>query len=80
MPKRCSVHDCQRKDIQADHIIPLAGDGLDCKDNLQPLCAHHNTSKSDGDPRLFAYQNGMSYPPLGIAAPTQFDDGVRRLF
>ena len=54
MPQRCTVPDCQRKEIQADHIVPLAKGGLDCKDNLQPLCKSCNSRKKDKDPVLFA--------------------------
>ena len=59
MPQRCSVPGCRRKDIHADHIIPLANGGLDCRDNLQPLCLHHNASKQAADPIAFRRQLGM---------------------
>ena len=59
MPQRCAVPGClKRKDIQADHIIPLAGGGLDCKDNLQPLCRQHNNAKHAADPIAWAQRNG----------------------
>ena len=59
LPKRCAVPGClRRKGLQADHIVPLAGGGLDCKDNLQLLCAHHNSSKGAADPIVWAQRNG----------------------
>lgn len=46
MRRRCAA--CgKRNDIQADHIQPLAQGGLDCRQNLQPLCRHCNTAKQD---------------------------------
>ena len=46
MPQLCSVPGCDvTRDIQADHITPLARGGPHCGKNLQPLCAHHNQSK-----------------------------------
>jgi 5-methylcytosine-specific restriction endonuclease McrA len=41
----CAVHGCQNREIQIDHIIPLARGGSHGIGNLQPLCAHHNQSK-----------------------------------
>ena len=61
MPARCAVRGCRRKDIQADHVVPLAAGGLNCRDNLQPLCGHHNASKRDSDPLVFARRNGMLF-------------------
>ena len=46
MPARCATPGCRRrKDIQPDHIQPLAQGGLDCRHNLQPLCGHCNRRK-----------------------------------
>ena len=45
MPQHCSMPGCLRKEIQANHIIPLAKGGLDCRDNFQPLCRLHNAIK-----------------------------------
>ena len=59
MPQRCSVPGCDNTDIEADHIIPLAKGGLDCRDNLQLLCKHHNASKNAGDPIAFRRRLGM---------------------
>ena len=60
MPQRCAVPGCRRrKGLEADHIIPLAGGGLDCRDNLQMLCAYHNRSKGDADPTAWAQRNGQ---------------------
>lgn len=48
MLPRCAVPSCKaKKDIVADHIIPLAHGGQDCRHNLQPLCRHHNAVKRD---------------------------------
>ena len=59
LPQRCAVPGCRkRSNLHADHIIPLAGGGLDCKDNLQMLCAHHNRSKRSTDPIVWAQRNG----------------------
>ena len=41
----CAVHGCQDREIQIDHVIPLARGGSHGVGNLQPLCAHHNQSK-----------------------------------
>lgn len=41
----CAVDGCQNREIQIDHIIPLARGGSHGMGNLQPLCAHHNQSK-----------------------------------
>lgn len=35
------------ENIEADHVIPVARGGLDCKDNLQALCKPCNSSKGD---------------------------------
>ena len=58
MPLVCAVPGCQRTDIQADHIYPLrpasgVKKGVDCRDNLQPLCKPHNVAKRNGDPVAF---------------------------
>ena len=42
---RCAVPHCQQQDLTADHIVPLASGGLNCRDNLQPLCRWHNGVK-----------------------------------
>ena len=36
--------------IQADHWMPLVLGGLNCRENLQPLCRYHNASKSGRHP------------------------------
>ena len=61
MPQRCAIPGCRNKDIHADHIIPLALGGKDCKENLQPLCGRHNSSKHATDPIDFARQHGMLF-------------------
>ena len=59
LPQCCAVPGCRkRKGLEADHIIPLAGGGLDCKDNLQLLCLVHNRSKGAADPTAWAQRNG----------------------
>ena len=46
MPHVCSF--CGSTDnIEADHIKPISKGGLDCADNMQPLCAFHNQQKRD---------------------------------
>ena len=58
LPQRCAEPGCRRrKRLEADHIIPLVKGGLDCKDNLQLLCAYHNRSKSATDPIVWAQRN-----------------------
>lgn len=61
MPKKCS--NCgTRKNIEADHIVPLAGGGLDCGiDNLQPLCRRCNSGKRVTDPIVYARRNGRLF-------------------
>jgi hypothetical protein len=36
-----------RVDVQADHIFPRAVGGLNCRENLQPLCGACNRRKRD---------------------------------
>ena len=60
--RRCAIPGCRaRKHIQADHIIPLAKGGLDCRDNLQLLCRHHNATKNAQDPIAYARRHGMLF-------------------
>ena len=47
MPARCATPGCRRRRPDADHIIPLAQGGLDCRHNLQPLCHSCNSRKRD---------------------------------
>ena len=62
MLQRCAIPNCRkRKEIQADHIVPLAKGGLDCRNNLQPLCRQHNSAKNVADPIAFARRNGMLF-------------------
>ena len=59
LPQRCAVPGCRRRQrLEADHIIPLAKGGLDCRDNLQLLCKSHNASKNATDPIVWARRNG----------------------
>ena len=59
LPQRCAAPGCRRrKGLEADHIIPLSGGGLDCRDNLQLLCKSHNSSKGAADPTAWAQRNG----------------------
>lgn len=37
-----------QKDMQVDHVVPLARGGSDDLSNLQLLCAHCNTTKGTG--------------------------------
>lgn len=43
----CVFPGCSRTDLHADHVIPISKGGTSDIDNIQPLCAHHNLSKSD---------------------------------
>ena len=43
----CSVKDCDNRDIELDHVIPLSRGGSHGVGNLQPLCAHHNRVKNN---------------------------------
>lgn len=61
MHQLCAIPGCRNKDIHADHIIPLAKGGLDCRDNLQPLCQRHNSAKQATDPIDFARRHGMLF-------------------
>ena len=59
LPQRCAVPGCRkRKGLEADHIVPLSGGGLDCRDNLQLLCRHHNRSKGTAAQTAWAQRNG----------------------
>lgn len=59
LPRRCAVRGCRRrKNLQADHIMPLALGGKDCGDNCQILCGHHNASKWATPPDQWAVQMG----------------------
>ena len=58
MPQACAY--CNATDnIQADHWMPLALGGLDCKDNLQPLCKAHNSGKRDTHPLEYEARIGF---------------------
>ena len=64
MPQRCAVKGCRkRKDIEADHIVPIANGGPDCRWNLQPLCGSHNASKQASDPVDWQLRHGL---PAGV--------------
>lgn len=41
----CCYPGCERTDLHADHVVPLAKGGSNTIDNIQPLCAYHNQSK-----------------------------------
>ena len=60
--KVCAEPGCtKRSKLDADHIMPLALGGLDCKDNLQMLCRNHNTRKADKHPNDWAKENGRLF-------------------
>ena len=61
LPQKCAIPGCRNKDIHADHIIPLSEGGLDCRDNLRPLCRSHNISKGATDPIAYARRQGMLF-------------------
>ena len=63
MPQRCAVKGCRRTDINADHIVPIARGGQDCRWNLQPLCGYHNQSKNAADPVDWQLRHGL---PAGV--------------
>jgi hypothetical protein len=42
---KCIVPGCNRTDITMDHVVPVELGGSNTIDNIQPLCAHHNSSK-----------------------------------
>jgi len=33
--------------LEADHIVPRSKGGQSTKENLRPLCRHHNRSRKD---------------------------------
>lgn len=41
----CCYPGCERTDLHADHVVPLAKGGRGDISNIQPLCSHHNLSK-----------------------------------
>ena len=49
MPQAC-VYCGSSDNVEADHWMPLALGGLDCRENLQPLCKSHNSGKRDLHP------------------------------
>lgn len=60
MPQRCVVCGSE-ENIQADHYIPRKRGGLDCRDNLMPLCQHHNASKHANDPVEWMRRHGFLF-------------------
>lgn len=58
MPQACAY--CGATDnIQADHWMPLALGGQDCRFNLQPLCRYHNAAKHDTHPLEYEARIGF---------------------
>jgi hypothetical protein len=45
--RKCLYPGCNKTDIQMDHVMPLVMGGTHTKDNVQPLCSFHNSSKGD---------------------------------
>lgn len=43
----CMHPECDRKDIELDHVIPLSLGGTHSISNLQVLCEHHNRAKGN---------------------------------
>lgn len=43
----CMHPECDRRDIELDHIVPLSLGGTHTISNLQVLCEHHNRSKGN---------------------------------
>lgn len=44
---QCAVPGCDRTDLEPDHVVPISKGGSNDITNIQPLCVHHNRSKSD---------------------------------
>jgi 5-methylcytosine-specific restriction endonuclease McrA len=44
---KCAVPGCERTDLEPDHVVPISKGGQNDIANIQPLCVHHNRSKSD---------------------------------
>jgi hypothetical protein len=42
---KCLYPNCERTDIEMDHVVPLAFGGTHTADNVQPLCVYHNRNK-----------------------------------
>jgi len=58
--KKCAVcHTSITKGYHVDHVIPLAMNGSNGKDNLQLLCAPCNLSKSAKHPIYFMQERGF---------------------
>lgn len=43
----CMHPECDRRDIELDHVIPLSLGGAHSISNLQVLCEHHNRAKGN---------------------------------
>ena len=48
MPKVCTYCGSTER-IEADHIVALSRGGLDCRENLQPLCRDCNSRKGSNE-------------------------------
>ena len=59
LPAQSCAHCGATDKITADHIIPLAKGGPDCRYNYQPLCGRCNSSKGSQDPLRFAKREGV---------------------
>lgn len=56
---RCATPGCsKRKNLHADHILPLSRGGLHCRVNCQLLCRSCNFSKGGQDPIEWANRHG----------------------
>ena len=55
----CAVTGCANTDIEADHVMPAALGGLNCRLNMQPLCVRHNRQKGTMHPDDFLAHIGQ---------------------
>jgi hypothetical protein len=54
----CCFPGCERTDLHADHVIPVALGGSSDISNIQPLCQHHNLSKG-ANTNDYRYKGGF---------------------
>lgn len=56
----CVINGCKAGDITLDHIVAWDNNGRTSVDNLQPMCASHNSSKGAEDFASWLHKNGLT--------------------